>query len=241
MAGDGQSAGSRYGAILEHVSLPEAVTRALRHRILNNELPAGSRLTEASLAAEFGVSRSTIRDAMRSLQVERLIEAVPRHSSVVTRMSTDDAEDVCYARYVLEIASLDRGFGPSPADLVRELRLALERMFVAARLHDLDALVESDTQFHEALIDVSGRRRLKDLWFVLNSQMGAVMRIGLERQGIEMTETVQQHVSLAGAVSDGDLPRLRAELRSHYLGSSPRRGISPSGQLDRDGQAGSGW
>jgi DNA-binding GntR family transcriptional regulator len=43
--------------MLEHVSLPEAVSRALRHRILNNELPAETRLVEASLAAEFGVSR----------------------------------------------------------------------------------------------------------------------------------------------------------------------------------------
>ena len=51
--------------MLEHVSLPEAVGRELRHRILNNELPAETRLVEANLAAEFGVSRGTIRDAMR--------------------------------------------------------------------------------------------------------------------------------------------------------------------------------
>ena len=66
------------GTILEHVSLPEAVGRALRHRILNNELPAETRLVEASLAAEFGVSRGTIRDAMRSLKAEGLIAIVPR-------------------------------------------------------------------------------------------------------------------------------------------------------------------
>src|SRR5215471_800806 len=100
------------GAILEHVSLPEAVGRALRHRILNNELPADTRLVEANLAAEFGVSRGTIRDAMRSLQSEGLIAIVPRRYSIVTRMSADDVEDVCYARYVLENASFDRGFGP---------------------------------------------------------------------------------------------------------------------------------
>jgi DNA-binding GntR family transcriptional regulator len=58
------------GAILEHVSLPEAVGRALRRRILNNELTAETRLVEANLA-------------------------------VVTRISQEDAEDVCFARYVL--------------------------------------------------------------------------------------------------------------------------------------------
>ncbi len=83
----------------------------LRHRILNNELPAESRLVEANIAAEFGVSRGTIRDAMRSLQAEGLIDIVPRRYSVVTRMSTEDAEDVCFARYVLEDASLEGDFG----------------------------------------------------------------------------------------------------------------------------------
>src|SRR2546421_11071751 len=108
--------------MLDHVSLPEAVGKALRHRILNNEIPAETRLVEANLAAEFGVSRATIRDAMRSLQAEGLIAIVPRRYSVVTRMSLEDAEDVCFARYVLERASLDRGFGPSRKDPLRPLR-----------------------------------------------------------------------------------------------------------------------
>jgi DNA-binding GntR family transcriptional regulator len=217
-----QHSGSRY-AVLEHVSLPEAVTKALRHRILNNEFPAESRLVEANLAAEFGVSRGTIRDAMRSLQAEGLIEIVPRRYSVVTRMSTVDAEDVCYARYVLENASIDGGFGPSRKDLVKELRLALEHMSIAARLGDLDAVVDSDTQFHQVLIDVSGRRRLTDLWRILTSQMGALMRAELERQGIDLAETVRRHLPLVSAASDGDLPRLRAELRAHYLSGFPVR------------------
>jgi len=94
------------GAILEHVSLPEAVGRALRHRILNNELPAETRLVEANLAAEFGVSRGTIRDAMRILQAEGLIAIVPRRYSVVTRMSLEDAED---GIGLLEVVELHRG------------------------------------------------------------------------------------------------------------------------------------
>jgi DNA-binding GntR family transcriptional regulator len=218
---DSWRAGRRYGAILEHVSLPEAVGRALRHRILNNELPADSRLVEANLAAEFGVSRGTIRDAMRSLQAEGLIAIVPRRYSVVTRMSAEDAEDVCYARYVLEDASLEGGFGPRRKELIKALRLALEHMSVAARLNDLDALVDSDTQFHEVLIEISGRRRLKDLWSMLNSQMGALMRAELERQGIGMAETVQRHLGIVEAVSEGDLSRLRTELRAHYLAGFP--------------------
>jgi DNA-binding GntR family transcriptional regulator len=135
---------------------------------------------------------------MRSLHAEGLIAIVPRRYSVVTRMSSEDAEDVCYARYVLEDASLEGGFGPRPKDLAKSLRLALEHMSVAARLGDMDALVDSDTQFHEVLIDVSGRRRLKDL---------------------------------------GDLTRMRAELRAHYLEGFPQR-ADADGNGDTAGVAG---
>src|SRR5215469_14171289 len=112
---------------LEHVSLPEAVGKALRRRILNNELRAETRLVEANLAAEFGVSRGTIRDAMRSLQSEGLIAIVPRRYSIVTRMSAEDTEDVCYARYVLEDASIVSGL-KNRDELADGLRLALDEM-----------------------------------------------------------------------------------------------------------------
>lgn len=214
-------------AILEHVSLPEAVTRALRHRILNNELPADSRLVEANLAAEFGVSRGTIRDALRSLQAEGLIAIVPRRYSVVIRMSPQDAEDVCFARYVLENASLEGGFRGRRQELTKSLRRVLEHMSVAARLNDMDALVESDTQFHQLIIEISGRARLKDLWSMLNSQMGAVMRAELERQGIALTDTVERHRGILEAVTEGDLTRLRAEVRAHYLAGFPEPGPDP--------------
>jgi DNA-binding GntR family transcriptional regulator len=196
--------------------LPEAVGRALRHRILNNELPADTRLVEANLAAEFGVSRGTIRDAMRSLQSEGLIAIVPRRYSIVTRMSVQDAEDVCFARYVLEDASVVDGLS-NREELAAGLRKALDEMDAGARADDLDAVVDSDTKFHALLVSVSGRRRLKDLWSMLNSQMGAVMRSSLERQGISLDDAVDRHRPLLDAVETGDVEQLRAAIRHHYL------------------------
>ena len=195
--------------------------RALRHQILNNELPADTRLVEANLAAEFGVSRGTIRDAMRSLQSEGLIEIVPRRYSIVTRMSTDDAEDVCFARYVLEDASVMGGLGKNCDELAEALRQALEEMSAGARADDLDAVVDSDTKFHELLINVSGRRRLKDLWSMMNSQMGALMRSSLERQGISLDDAVDRHRGILEAVTIGDIGLLRIAIRDHYLEGFP--------------------
>ena len=162
------------------------------------------------------MSRGTIRDAMRSLQSEGLIAIVPRRYSIVTRMSTEDAEDVCYARYVLEDASLVRGL-PNQEELTASLRKALEEMEAGAHADDLDAVVASDTKFHALLVDVSGRRRLKDLWSILNSQMGALMRSSVERQGISLDDAVQRHRILLEAVEAGDVEQVRKAIRDHYL------------------------
>ena len=91
----------------------------------------------------------------------------------------------------------------------------------------MDALVDSDTQFHELLIDVSGRRRLKDLWWMLNSQMGALMRSEIERQGISLTDAVERHRGILEAVTDGDLDLLRIDIRDHYLEGFPDERVTP--------------
>jgi DNA-binding GntR family transcriptional regulator len=155
---------------------------------------------------------------------------VPRRYSVVIRMSPRDAEDVCFARYVLEDASAEGGFRGRRQELAKSLRRVMEHMSVAARLNDMDALVDSDTQFHQLIIEISGRDRLKDLWSMLNSQMGAVMRAELERQGIALTDTVDRHRGILEAVTEGDLPRLRAELRSHYLAGFPEPDQPPQSE-----------
>src|SRR5262249_58074962 len=117
------------------------VGRARRRGSFNTDLPAETRLVEANLAAEFGVSRGTIRDAMRSLNAEGLIAIVPRRYSVVTRISQGDAEDVCFARYVLEDGSVQAGFGPGRKELARGLRIAMQRMAAAAGTHHKGAPV----------------------------------------------------------------------------------------------------
>jgi DNA-binding GntR family transcriptional regulator len=131
-------------------------------------------------------------------------------------MSAEDTEDVCYARYVLEDASVVSGL-KNRDELADGLRLALDEMAAGARADDLDAVVNSDTKFHALLIDVSGRARLKDLWSMLNSQMGALMRSSIERQGIGLDDAVDRHRPLLDAVEADDVDLLRKAIRDHYL------------------------
>ncbi|MGN6242436.1 MAG: GntR family transcriptional regulator [Motilibacteraceae bacterium] len=191
--------------------------KELRSRILNNELPAGTPLVELDLAREFGVSRTTVRSALRELQAERLIEVQPRRQTIVIRMSAEEAAEACYARFVLESGGLAEVWDSVRSRLISELTEAVQVMETAAEKGDLAGIVESDTDFHRLIVQAGGHPRLVELWSTLNGQMGALMRSSLDRQGIGMTEAVQRHRQLISAFRRKDASVALAALREHYV------------------------
>jgi DNA-binding GntR family transcriptional regulator len=208
---------SRGRNVIRHRSLPESVHQVLRTRILNNELPAGTPLIELNLADEFGVSRTTVRAALRELQGERLIEVQPRRQTIVTRMSAEDVSEACYARYVLESAGLAEVWDSVRAGLVADMTEVIKVMELAAEKGDLAGIVEADTDLHRLIVQAGGHARLVELWSTLNGQMGALMRSSLDRQGIDLTEAVRRHVQLLRAFRRKDPQVAMAALYDHYL------------------------
>lgn len=203
--------------VFQHLSLPESVHQVLRSRILNNELPAGTPLLEVNLSEEFGVSRTTIRAALRELQNERLVEIQPRRQTIVTRMSAEDVTEVCYSRFVLESAGLTEAWESARAGLVTRMGDVIATMEMAAEKGDLAGIVEADTELHRLIVSASGHPRLVELWSTMNGQMGALMRSSLERQQIDLSEAVRRHSKLVRAFRRKDPQSAVAALREHYL------------------------
>ena len=203
--------------MISHLSLPEAVRLTLRRRILNNELAAGERLIEASLAAEFGVSRTTLRSALMELKNDRLVEFSPRRGCWVARMTRAEIEDACFARYLLESGAVTEERAIIDDNLVAALGSELDAMAEAVAAGDLAETVESDTRLHGLLVAAGGRTRLAELWHELDGQMGALMRSSIEFRGSELADVVGRHRSLIDAVRTRDLTLIAAALQDHYL------------------------
>lgn len=203
--------------MISHPSLPEVVKDTLRRRILNNELPAGERLTEASLAAEFGVSRTTLRAALMELKNDRLVDFSPRRGCSVARMSRAEVEDACFARYLLEAGAACEDRAVIDDQLVTSLDKELEAMAEVAERGDMADIVESDTRLHSLLVEAGGRARLAELWHALDGQMGALIRSSLEFQGSDLSEVVERHRALVDAVRTRDPAVMAEAIKAHYL------------------------
>jgi DNA-binding GntR family transcriptional regulator len=203
--------------MLDHLSLPDAVKQTLRRRILNAELPFGARLLETELAAEFDVSRTTVRQALRDLQAEGLVELTPRRQCRVARMSRQDARDVCFARYVLEASAAGEWLAWHGDDLDHDLEEEIAAMEKAAADGDMLGAVQADTRFHGLVVAAGRRPTVGKLWHSLDGQMGALMRVALDCQHLDLYDLVSRHRQLAQALSTRQPKVVEAAIREHYV------------------------
>ena len=215
--------------MISHLSLPEVVRLTLRRRILNNELVAGERLIEANLAAEFGVSRTTLRAALMELKNDRLVEFSPRRGCWVARMTRAEIEDACFARYLLESGAACEDRAVIDSELVTSLDKELDAMAESALAGDLAATVECDTRLHSLIVEAGGRTRLAELWHSLDGQMGALIRSSIEFQGGDLSEVVSRHRTLVQVIGTGDKILIAAAIRDHYLNPSPLEEVADEG------------
>lgn len=131
----------------------DAVVDALRERIVNHDLPPGSKLRETALAEEFGVSRPRLREAFGILEDRGLIERVRNQGAVVTRLSVEQVNELFAVREVLEALAVRLAVENTPKGSWKEL----EKRFgpaaeAAVEKNDLDFYVDSVNQFRQQTI-----------------------------------------------------------------------------------------
>ena len=146
---------------VERASMTEQVLRELREAIIEGRIPQGEALREVSLAGTLGTGRSAVREAIRQLIQEGLVEYEPHRGAFVRVMSLADRLDVYVAREAIEVGATHRILAAPPADL-SELRAALDALRAAAAETDRvsDPMIDADIRFHQELVDLAGSPRL---------------------------------------------------------------------------------
>jgi len=142
-------------------SLVEQAYQAIRGRILDNVYSPGHQALESELAAQLGISRTPVREALIRLQKEGLVEVVPRHGMRVLPVSPVDMAEIYTVLTALECAAVElvAARGPSAAEL-KPLTEAIRDMGRALKADDLDAWAAADERFHRTLAELAGNRML---------------------------------------------------------------------------------
>jgi DNA-binding GntR family transcriptional regulator len=145
---------------IHRVSVADQVASNLRQRVLNGELRAGTSLQEIPLAESLGVSRNTMREAVRILSLEGLVKRNIHRGIAVASLSLKDVHEIYHVRRLLEIQAVVAAKNPDP-DLLRQLRIGLEQYEKAVRAKDWVDAVNHDLHFHALLIRFLRNNRLE--------------------------------------------------------------------------------
>jgi len=148
---------------IHRLSVADQVAGILRERVLSGELRPGTPLQEIPLAESLGVSRNTMREAMRILSLEGLLKRRIHRGIAVTQLSLRDVQEIYHVRRVLEISAIWAAKEPS-ADLLREIRSALTQYETAVQARDWVSAVRHDLHFHSLLVRFLGNRRLESFY-----------------------------------------------------------------------------
>jgi DNA-binding GntR family transcriptional regulator len=131
--------------------LRQQVLEALRRAIVSGRLAPGQRLTERALIEMLGVSRTVIREALRQIEAEGLVEIIPNKGPVVRKLSATEAKDLYRIRAVLEGLAARLFAENADEEDVAELGDALESIKLAYRGTDGELALEAKSKFYEIL------------------------------------------------------------------------------------------
>jgi len=191
-----------------------AAYRLLRDGILQGHIPMGTRINELELATTWKVSRTPIRDALRRLEAEGLVQAVPGRGVVVPRISLGDADELYELREVLEARAARRAAERAPADLHARLSALIKAFGTALKQNDVDRLNAVDTDLHAAISAASGNGRLERSIDTLRAQVLQV-RLRTMRQRGRATKSFREMAKLTAAIHSRNGTRAEAAMREH--------------------------
>jgi DNA-binding GntR family transcriptional regulator len=186
--------------------------RALRDRIIRSELAPGMRLSEADVAASFGVSRQPVREAFIKLAEEGLVEVRPQRGTFVRKISTGAVMDARFVREAIEADIVKLVAENSEAALVVALTQILEAQRKVA-LNDPKSFIPLDDAFHRTLAEAAGKANAWRVIEGMKSQMDRVRQLSTAQ--FPMARLVDQHAAIVKAIAAHDPVAAETAMREH--------------------------
>ncbi|ACB36596.1 transcriptional regulator, GntR family [Leptothrix cholodnii SP-6] len=213
-----------------HASLVSVIVHNLRQQILDGTRHQGDRLVEGKLSAELGVSRVPVREALRQLASEGLVDIEPRRGASVTRISDDIAVELIEVRATLEGLNAKLAAQRRDPDKLPQLYALIATGDRAAQAEDVDALAAINARAHELIATVAENRVLQDLMRSLRDRTALLFA---PYRKLRARPLWIEHAQILQAVIDGDAD-LAGLLATRHVYSAARTYLDARGASHGD-------
>ncbi|MFG2226585.1 GntR family transcriptional regulator [Streptomyces sp. NPDC048644] len=196
--------------------LRDQVSNALRAALISGELRPGVVYSAPTLAEDFGISATPVREAMLDLVREGLVEPVRNKGFRVTEVSERDLDQYAEVRALIEIPMVGRVTRSARREELESLRPVAEEIVRAARDHDLIGYLEADRQFHLSLLALCGNDRLVETVGDLRKRSRLYGLTALDARG-ELIPSAEEHLELLELMLAGDA-KMAEKCMAKHLG-----------------------
>jgi DNA-binding GntR family transcriptional regulator len=193
--------------------LYQEVAERLRQKIFERELEPGSWVDEQRLAAEWGISRTPLREALKVLAVEGLVTMKLRRGAYVTEMSADDVHQVYHLLGVLESDAAAEVARHASDEQLAELRALQDRL--ERQVRQRDAFFGTNERFHMRMLEIAGNRWRQQIVADLRKVMKLNRHHSLFKAG-RLAESLAEHRRVMEALEARDAKRACALTRQHF-------------------------
>jgi DNA-binding GntR family transcriptional regulator len=205
---------------IERTSLHEEVTHRLRDMIVSLRLPPGERIQELEVAQLLGVSRTPVREAIKVLTAEGLVELLPLRGAIVKAFSAKDARDMLEVIALLETHAGERACQADPARIDAILQMHQE-MRVLFEARERLAYFALNQRIHEALIALADNDTLSMTHATLSKRMRSLRYSG-NSTAENWTDAMAEHEQMMTALAVRDGQALSRIMGDHIRNTWPR-------------------
>ncbi len=203
---------------LSIVNLRERIKERICDAILHGMFRPGSRVVEATIAEQFGVSRAPVREALVALEQEGIIKSLPRRGYFVVDFSDKDIDEIFSLRRLLELEALRRA-GPRFDDAgLAQMQQLVDRLGAAIQDNgDIGAVIELDLGFHDMICRVADHTRLYEAWNSMRLQTWLLIGLTSRIKFDSPDQPHNIHQTILDAIRAGDLAKAEASLTDHLV------------------------
>ncbi len=203
----------------ENKSLTSLIFDRIREDILNGRYVSGDKLVEIKLADELGVSRTPVREALKQLELDGLVDNIPNRGVVVKGISQEDIDDILTIRLCIEGL-----VGQWVAERISDQEIkGLEEIFDLMEFYstkgDIDKLFELNTKFHETLYQITKSRYLESVLNDFQLFIKTARNNSLKSDG-RMKDALEEHRMIINAIKKRDSDGTRQALINHISNSN---------------------
>ncbi|MBL8488418.1 MAG: GntR family transcriptional regulator [Rhodocyclaceae bacterium] len=197
-------------------ALYEQVAEELRSRIYAHQLAPGAWVDEQAIAAEFGISRTPLREALKVLASEGLVELRPRRGCYVAQLSEQDLDEIFPVMALLEGRCAEEATARAGTEAMARLEAAHAELERHAAAGDADRFFEANQVFHGILQDLAGNRWLNQLIADTRKFIKLTRRDSLRLDG-RLRQSLAEHRAILEAVRRHDPEAAGRLMREHIL------------------------